>query len=94
MEFLTVRELTTTPKKTWEKLSRDGELVITNNGKPTAIMLHVGEGEFDKTIQLIRQARMMRTLNAIWEEAEARGPLTDKEIETEIKAARAEHNLK
>jgi hypothetical protein len=32
----------------------------------------------------------MRLLNRIWTEAEERGPLTDAEIEAEIKAARTE----
>lgn len=90
MEFVTKRDLMTTSKLTWEKLEREGELVITNNGKPAAIVLRVSEGDFENTLQLIRQTRAMRLLNSIWSEADARGALTDDEIEAEIAAARAE----
>jgi hypothetical protein len=89
MEFLSVRELTTAPKETWEKLRRDGEIAITNNGKPTAIMLDVTGQGFDETLALVRQAKTMRLLNSIWAEAAERGPLSDGEIEAEIQAARA-----
>jgi hypothetical protein len=90
MEFLTVRELTASPREAWEKLARDGEVAITNNGKPGAIMVSVSEYGFDETVRLIRQAKAMRLLNHIWAEAEERGPLSDTEIEAEIGAARAE----
>jgi prevent-host-death family protein len=90
MEFLTIRELTASPGEAWEKLARDGEVTITNNGKPAAIMLSVADYGFDETIRLIRQAKAMRLLNRIWTEAEERGPLTGAEIEAEIKAARNE----
>jgi PHD/YefM family antitoxin component YafN of YafNO toxin-antitoxin module len=90
MEFLTVRELTASPREAWEKLARDGEVAITNNGKPAAIMVDVSDCGFDETVRLIRQAKSMRLLNRIWAEAEARGPLDEVEVEAEIRAARAE----
>jgi prevent-host-death family protein len=90
MEFLTVRELTTSSRETWEKLAKDGEVVITSNGKPTAIMVSVSDYGFDETVRLIRQARAMRLLNRIWTEAEERGSLSEAEIEAELQAARTE----
>jgi prevent-host-death family protein len=88
MKFLTVRELTASPRDAWEKLARDGEVAITNNGKPAAIMVGVSDYGFDETVRLIRQAKSMRLLNRIWAEAEERGPATDEEIEVEIRVAR------
>ncbi|MDR0585860.1 MAG: type II toxin-antitoxin system Phd/YefM family antitoxin [Treponema sp.] len=88
MEFLTVRELTASPREAWEKLARDGEVAITNNGKPAAIMVSVSDYGFDETVRLIRQAKSMRLLNRLWAEAEERGPLSGEEIEAEIKTAR------
>ena len=90
MEFLSVRELTSSSREVWEKLYRDGEIAITNNGKPTAIMLSVADTGFEETLRVILQAKSMRLLNSIWAEADARGPLSDEEIEAEIQAARAE----
>jgi prevent-host-death family protein len=89
MEFLTVRELTASPREAWEKLARDGEVAITNNGKPAAILVGVSDYGFDETVRLIRQAKAMRLLNCIWAEAEERGPVSAEEIEAEIRAARA-----
>jgi hypothetical protein len=90
MEFLTVREFMSAPKRAWGKLESDGEIAITNNGKPTAVMLHVTDGGFDETVALIRQARAMRLMDAVWAEAAVRGTLSDAEIAEEIAAARAE----
>jgi hypothetical protein len=90
MEFLTVRDFRTSPKSVWEKLSQNGEIVITNNGKPTALMLNIENGDFEEISRSIRQAKAMRALNAIRAEAADRGFLTEEEIEAEIQAYRRE----
>ena len=41
MDFYTVRDMRTTPKSLWDSLTADGEVVITNNGKPTTLMLDI-----------------------------------------------------
>ena len=94
MEFLTVRDFRTSPRNAWEKLSKNGEIVITNNGKPTAIMLNVENGDFEEVLRTIRQAKAMRALNAIRTEAAKRGFLSDEEIEAEIQAYRREKREK
>ena len=53
MNFYTVRDLRTTPKSIWENLVADGEVVITNNGKPTAIMLDISGGNFEEMLKAI-----------------------------------------
>ncbi|MDR0381436.1 MAG: type II toxin-antitoxin system Phd/YefM family antitoxin [Oscillospiraceae bacterium] len=90
MEFVTSRELSTEPRQTWERLSQAGELVITNNGKPTAVLVSIDDGKFEETIKLIRQVKDMRLLQSVWAEAEARGTLNSEEINAEIAAARVE----
>ncbi|MDR2771202.1 MAG: hypothetical protein LBB57_04110 [Clostridiales Family XIII bacterium] len=90
MEFLTSRELSSEPRQTWEKLSRAGELVITNNGKPTAVIVNISDGKFEETIKLIRLVKDLQLLQSVWAEAEERGAIGDEEINAEIAAARAE----
>ena len=51
MNFYTVRDLRSTPKSIWDHLSLDGEVVITNNGKPTALLINIEEGSFEETRQ-------------------------------------------
>jgi len=94
MNFVTVRDFRTSPKSIWEKLSESGEVVITNNGKPTALMLNIADGDFEEVLKSIRQARAMRALNAVRIEAEQRGFLSDEEIEAEIQAYRKEKRQK
>ena len=48
MNFYTVRDLRSTPKSIWDHLSLDGEVVITNNGKPTALLINIEEGSFEE----------------------------------------------
>jgi len=90
MEFLNVREFRTYPRRVWEKLAKQGEIVVTNNGKPTALMLNIENGEYDELARAVRQARAMIALNSIRAEAAQRGFLSDEEIEAEIKAHRQE----
>lgn len=88
MNFYTVRELRTTPKKIWDNLSADGEVVITNNGKPTAILFDIADGSFEETLKAVRQAKAVIAFNSMRAKAAARGYMSDDEIEAEIDAAR------
>jgi len=90
MEFLNVREFRTYPKRVWEKLAKQGEIVVTNNGRPTALMLNIENGDYDDLARAIRQARAMIALNSIRAEAAERGFLSDEEIEAEIEEYRRE----
>ena len=51
MNFYTVRDLRTTPKSIWENLSADGEVIITNNGRPTAILFDIADGSCEETVK-------------------------------------------
>jgi hypothetical protein len=90
MEFLTVRDFRTSPKTVWEKLNNNNEIVVTNNGKPTALMLNIQDGELDELISTIRQAKAMRSINNMRLTAAENGYMSDEEIEAEIAAYRQE----
>ena len=89
MEFINARDFRT-PNAVWDKLSKNGEIVITNNGKPSALLLDLTNGKYEETLRAVRQAKAMRTFNLLREEAAERGYLSDAEIEAEIHAYRAE----
>ena len=88
MNFYTVRDLRTTPKSIWENLSSDGEVIITNNGRPTAILFDIADGSFEETVKAVRQAKAMIAFNSMRAKAAANGYMSDKDIEAEIAAAR------
>ena len=89
MDFYTVRDLRTTPKSLWDSLTADGEVVITNNGRPTALMLDISDGTFEESLKAVRQAKAMIAFNAMRDRASRYGFMADEEIEAEIAAARS-----
>ena len=90
MQFYTVRDLRTTPKSIWDDLSAEGEVVITNNGRPTALLLDLTDGSMEETRKAIRQTKAILAFNAMRAKAAQNGFLTDEEIAAEIAAARGE----
>ena len=55
VQFLTIREFSKSPKNALSKLARDGKAVLTNNGKPAAIMLNVNAESFEKVFSLVQE---------------------------------------
>lgn len=88
MDFMSVREFRASSGGIWRKLSQDGKMVITNNGKPTALLLDISNEDIEEVILTLRQVKAMRLFNNMRAEAQRRGFLSKKEIEAEIKAAR------
>jgi len=89
MDFLSVREFRTSSRNIWNKLSQDGKMVITNNGKPRALLLDISNDDLEETLFTLKQVKAMRLFNQMRSEAESRGFLTEEEIEDEIKKTRA-----
>ena len=90
MNFYTARDLRTIPKNIWNTLEAEGEIIITNNGKPTALMLNISETNFDEIVKAVRQAKAMIAFNNMRSKAAKRGYMSDEEIEAEINAYRKE----
>ena len=88
MNFYSIRDLRTESKNVWENLSSGGEVCITNNGKPSALMIDIPEGSFDEIVQAVRQAKAMIAFNSMRHRAAMNGFMTDEEIEAEIQTAR------
>lgn len=88
MTFYSVRDLRTETKNLWDNLSAGGEVVITNNGKPAALMIDIPAGCFDEVVQAVRQAKAMIAFNNMRSRAASRGFMSEEDIEAEIRAAR------
>jgi len=93
MNFYSIRDLRSETKNICEKVRQSGEVVITNNGKPSVLMLDISEDNFDEVVRAIRQAKAMIAFNSMKAVAAANGYMTESEIENEIKAARSERRL-
>ena len=90
MKFVTVRDFRNSSRDIWEKVSNDEDVVVTNNGKPTAILVNVSENNLEEVLASIRQARAMRAINRLQEQASSSTYMDDAEIESVIKKYRAE----
>ena len=88
MNFYSVRDLRTDSKSMWADLDKGDEVVLTNNGKPSALVIDIPEGGFDETLQAVRQARAMIALNSARRRAAREGFMSDEEIESVIAEAK------
>ena len=89
MRFISVRDLNTKPKEIWGKIS-NGEVVITSNGRPIALLSAVNEETLEKTIRTLRRSRALMALEDLQNKALASGmdKLEEAEIQAEIQAVR------
>ena len=90
MQFLTIRELSKAPKETLTKLDIDGKAVLTNNGKPQALIFKIDGNSFEKTLLLLQKLEFMQNLTEmrLTSLKNANSEMTLDEINAEIKAAR------
>ncbi len=88
MNFYSMRDLRTESKNMWADLKRGDEVILTNNGRPSAIMIDIPEGGFDDVVQAVRQAKAMIALNSMRQRAAREGFKGDEEIEALINEAR------
>ena len=55
MKFITVRDLRTSPAKVWKTLPEEKEMVITNNGRPIALLTPITDANLEETIRAMRR---------------------------------------
>ncbi|MBI4558462.1 MAG: type II toxin-antitoxin system Phd/YefM family antitoxin [Candidatus Hydrogenedentes bacterium] len=90
MKFLTVRDLRTKAARIWRDLPQEKEMVITNNGRPIAILSAASESNLEDSLRAVRQARAMQAVAELQRESVRRGSdkVTLKQINAEISSAR------
>jgi len=92
MQFMTIRELSKSPRETLLKLEDDGKAVLTNNGKPQALIFKIDGNSFEKTLSLLQKLEFMQNLAEMRISSMKNGNsvMTLDEINAEIKKARKE----
>ncbi|MFP4443272.1 MAG: type II toxin-antitoxin system Phd/YefM family antitoxin [Spirochaetia bacterium] len=90
MKFITVRDLRTSPAQIWKDLPVEQEMVITNNGKPIALLTPVSDTNLEETLSTIRRSRAINAVKSLQQISvkNKNYELSNEEIEAEIKAAR------
>lgn len=90
MKFIAVRDFRTHPAKIWRDLPGEEEMVITNNGKPIAMLTPISDSNLEETLQAFRKVKAMDTVRKMQEISYQNGnkEMTLDEINAEINDAR------
>jgi len=90
MKFLSVRDLKSKSSLIWKELPDQKDMVITNNGRPIAILSSINENNLEQVLSSFRQARAMQAVTSIQYESIRKGTddITMDEIDDEIKSVR------
>jgi len=91
MEFVPYRLLRNQPGELRRRLEEQGELVVTVDGEPLAVMLQIPKGSLEDLVLLISQVRAQLAVGEIREEARRSGrkKMSSKEIDALVKETRA-----
>ena len=94
MKFLSIKDLRTKSSQIWQSLPDEKEMVITNNGKPVAILSALNGDNFEESLAAIRYARVSDAIITIQKESVQRGSdkLDLEAINAEIGAIRGGRN--
>ncbi|MBA2573147.1 MAG: type II toxin-antitoxin system Phd/YefM family antitoxin [Gemmatimonadetes bacterium] len=94
VKFLSSRDVRNTPGALWEALESGASVALTANGKPKALVIGVGEDDFEETLRDLGRIRFMRTFRTLQAESLSKGldRLTEEEIEEIIRKTRAERS--
>ncbi len=91
MKFLSIRDLKTKSSQVWQELPDKKEMIITNNGRPIAILSSINESNLEQVLSEFRRARATDAVASMQHESVQKK--TDKlsidEINAEIKAVRS-----
>ena len=90
MKFLSVRDLRGKASQVWRELPEEGEMVVTNNGRPIAILSAVNENNLEQSLSAWRRARVIEAVADIQYQSMLKGTdkITMEQIDTEIKRTR------
>jgi antitoxin (DNA-binding transcriptional repressor) of toxin-antitoxin stability system len=90
MKFISVRDLRGNSAEIWRDLPDEGEMVITSNGRPVALLTALDENGVEESLIAFRQARTAQAIAAIQRKSVEQG--TDRismdEIDSEISNSR------
>jgi antitoxin (DNA-binding transcriptional repressor) of toxin-antitoxin stability system len=90
MRFISVRELGARWAQVWRQLAKEGEIIITSNGKPKAILSAISPEGLEDALSALRRARAVGAVQAMQSKSVASGRhrLGRSDIEAEVAAVR------
>jgi len=67
MQFITVRDFRTSSARIWKDLPKENEMIITNNGKPIALLTPISDRTMEDTISAFRRAKAINAVKLMQE---------------------------
>ena len=92
MDYLAVKDLKKT-RELWEKLASERELVITRDGKPSALMISISPETVEESLREIRRALFSAAVSRVRKRASEEGIPDDASIAAEIDQSRKGRGL-
>jgi antitoxin (DNA-binding transcriptional repressor) of toxin-antitoxin stability system len=90
MKFISVRDLRNKSAQVWDQLPQEREMILTNNGRPIAIIAAISDSNVEESLSAFRQARAVKAVASLQRRSVEMGndKITMDEIDAEIKAVR------
>jgi len=92
MDYLAVKDLKKT-RELWQKLADERELVITRDGKPSALMISISPETVEDSLREVRRALFSAAVSRVRRRAEKEGIPDDAAIASEIDQSRRDRSL-
>jgi len=88
MKFVSIRDLREKSGEVWKTLPGEGEIVITSNGRPIAILAAVNESNLEESLSAFRRTRAVEAVASLQRHSVEQGNdhISMEEIDTEIQA--------
>lgn len=92
MSFVSIRDMRTRPGEVWKQLQEEGDLIVTSNGRPFALMIAAEGEDVEQLLLALRRAKAQLAVSRMRAQAAQKGldRMTEAEIQLEIEQARHE----
>jgi antitoxin (DNA-binding transcriptional repressor) of toxin-antitoxin stability system len=67
MKFVSVRDFRTSSASIWKKLPGEREMIVTNNGKPIALLTPLSDETLEDTVSAVRRAKAINAVKKMQE---------------------------
>jgi prevent-host-death family protein len=96
MSTISISDLKKRTASQWRRSAKKGELIITFEGQPVAVLLPIDHESLGPTLSALRSVRALQAQSALQEAAKqnAAAALTMAEIDTEIAESRKSRRRK
>ena len=86
MKYITINDFNASYIKIWQYFPNDNEMVITNQGKPIALLTPISDFDLEETVKTIRRVKAKQAVKQMQEISlmNNNSAMTEIEIQREI----------